>query len=139
MESESHCEEIMKRRHELWMAEYGRVYEDEAEKARRFEIFKENVKYIEDFNNAGEHKYTLGVNAFTDLAPVEFTATYASGFKIPDAELEESLLSSPTSPSSVDQRTEVEVANDVNYEEKYERCQGEVSKDKKEEKEEKLN
>ncbi|ONK81118.1 uncharacterized protein A4U43_C01F25500 [Asparagus officinalis] len=79
------------RKHELWMAEHGRVYKDEAEKARRFEIFKENVEYIEDFNNAGKHRYTLGVNLFADLTSEEFLATYASGFKKPEPEIEESL------------------------------------------------
>ncbi|KAL0345063.1 UNVERIFIED_CONTAM: Senescence-specific cysteine protease SAG39 [Sesamum radiatum] len=29
--------------HEQWMAQFGRVYKDEAEKSRRFRIFKENV------------------------------------------------------------------------------------------------
>ncbi|XP_020262545.1 zingipain-2-like [Asparagus officinalis] len=81
------------RKHELWMAEHGRVYKDEAEKARRFEIFKENVEYIEDFNNAGKHRYTLGVNLFADLTSEEFLATYASGFKKPEPEIEESLRS----------------------------------------------
>ena len=33
----------MVERHERWMVEYGRVYKDAAEKARRFEVFKDNV------------------------------------------------------------------------------------------------
>lgn len=35
---------MMGRKHEKWMAQYGRVYKDEAEKGRRFEIFRENVE-----------------------------------------------------------------------------------------------
>jgi hypothetical protein len=35
------------------MATYGKVYADAAEKERRFEIFKDNVEYIESFNTAG--------------------------------------------------------------------------------------
>ena len=98
------------RRHELWMAEYGRVYKDEVERARRFEIFKENVKFIEDFNNAGEYNYTLGVNQFTDLTHEEFLATY-TGVEVPDPVFEESRRSIEyddvnlqSVPSSVDWR-----------------------------------
>ena len=84
------------RKHELWMAKYGRVYKDEAEKARRFEIYKKNIKYIEDFNNAGEHKYTLGEGPFTDLTTEEFLATYTTtgGIKIPEGEMVEGSLRS---------------------------------------------
>ncbi|ONK77677.1 uncharacterized protein A4U43_C02F9340 [Asparagus officinalis] len=69
----------MKRKHELWMAEHGRVYKDEVEKAARFEIFKDNVKYIEEFNNGGFYNYTLGVNEFADLTLEEFTETFING------------------------------------------------------------
>ena len=74
------------RKHEMWMAKYGRVYKDEAEKAWRFEIFKENIKHIEDFNNAGGHKYILGEGPFTDLTTEEFLATYTGGLKVPEVE-----------------------------------------------------
>ncbi|KAL6841187.1 hypothetical protein ACP4OV_029156 [Aristida adscensionis] len=61
-------------RHESWMAQYGRVYKDDADKMMRFEIFKENVAFIETFN-AGNHKFSLGVNRFADLTNEEFRAT----------------------------------------------------------------
>ena len=103
------------RKHELWMAKYKRVYKDEAEKARRFEIFKENIKYIKDFNNAGGHKYTLGEGPFTDLTTEEFLATYTGGLKVWEAEFDESRrsfkyetmesLNYTALPSSVDWRT----------------------------------
>lgn len=83
----------MARKHELWMAKYGRVYKDDAEKARRLEIFKENVKYIEDFNNAGVYKFTLGVNQFADLTHEEFIATYVRGVP-PQAVLTDQLVRS---------------------------------------------
>ena len=78
----------MARKHEQWMAEYGRVYKNEAERALRFEIFKKNIKYIEDFNNAGAHSYTLGVNQFADLTNKEFSASYF-GDETSKTELEE--------------------------------------------------
>lgn len=67
-------------RHEQWIAQYGRVYKDAAEKERRFKIFKENVEYIEHVNNAGNRKYKLGINQFTDLTNEEFKASH-NGFK----------------------------------------------------------
>jgi len=42
----------MHERHEEWMTRYGRVYKDPQEREKRFRIFKENVNYIEAFNNA---------------------------------------------------------------------------------------
>ncbi|TKW09481.1 hypothetical protein SEVIR_6G104100v4 [Setaria viridis] len=69
-------------RHEQWMAQYSRVYKDAAEKARRFEVFKANVKFIESFNAAGNRKFWLGVNQFADLTNDEFRATKTNkGFK----------------------------------------------------------
>ncbi|KAL6650398.1 hypothetical protein ACP70R_009323 [Stipagrostis hirtigluma subsp. patula] len=65
---------VMLARHENWMAQYGRVYNDDAEKMRRFKIFKENNKFIEAFN-AGNHKFLLGVNQFADLTNEEFRDT----------------------------------------------------------------
>jgi KDEL-tailed cysteine endopeptidase len=60
--------------HESWMAQYGRVYKDAAEKSERFEIFKANARFIESFNAAG-HKFWLNTNQFADLSNDEFRAT----------------------------------------------------------------
>ncbi|KAF8674758.1 hypothetical protein HU200_048040 [Digitaria exilis] len=63
------------------MVEYGRVYKDTAEKAERFEVFKDNVAFIESFN-AGNNKFWLAVNQFADLTNDEFKATKSNkGFK----------------------------------------------------------
>ncbi|VAI01442.1 unnamed protein product [Triticum turgidum subsp. durum] len=64
----------MVERHEQWMVKYNRAYKDDTEKAQRFEVFKANVAFIESFN-AGNHKFWLGVNQFTDLTNDEFKAT----------------------------------------------------------------
>lgn len=81
----------MERKHELWTAECGHVYKDETGKAMRFKISKQNVKYIEDLHNAGEHNYTVDINLSVNLTIKEFIATYARGLEIPDRELEGSL------------------------------------------------
>nr|GMD04490.1 senescence-specific cysteine protease SAG39-like [Ipomoea batatas] len=65
----------MLERHEEWMVRYGRSYKDDAEKAKRFKIFKENVEFIESFNKAGNLSYKLGINQFTDLTNEEFSST----------------------------------------------------------------
>ena len=112
----------MARKHELWMARYGRVYEDEAEKAQGFEIFKKNIKYIEDFNRVRGHKYTLGEGPFTDLTTKEFLATYVGGLKVPKTDVDESLksfkyesmesvLNYTSLPSKVDWRTKGAVSS----------------------------
>ncbi|XP_054785214.1 zingipain-2-like [Prosopis cineraria] len=68
-------EASMKERHEQWMVQYGRVYKDPQEKEKRFNIFKQNVEYIEGFNSAGAKPYKLGINHFADLTNEEFTAS----------------------------------------------------------------
>nr|GMC61105.1 senescence-specific cysteine protease SAG39-like [Ipomoea batatas] len=73
---------LMVARHEQWMVQYGRVYKNEAEKMKRYNIFKENVEYIESFNEAGTKPYKLGINAFADLTNQEFRAS-RNGYKLP--------------------------------------------------------
>ncbi|XP_011086004.1 senescence-specific cysteine protease SAG39-like [Sesamum indicum] len=68
-------------KHEQWMAQFGRVYKDDAEKSKRFRIFKENVEYIESFNEAGARPYTLAINKFADLTNEEFQAS-RNGYKM---------------------------------------------------------
>ncbi|KAM7500712.1 hypothetical protein LguiA_025126 [Lonicera macranthoides] len=77
-------EKSMTDRHEEWMTRYGRVYKDNAEKERRFNIFKNNVEFIESFNSAGKHPYKLGINEFADQTNEEFK-TSRNGLKIPSS------------------------------------------------------
>ncbi|KAK0590223.1 hypothetical protein LWI29_024210 [Acer saccharum] len=65
----------MYERHEQWMVRYGRVYSDNDEKEKRFQIYKENVALIESFNKANNKPYKLGVNEFADLTNEEFKAS----------------------------------------------------------------
>lgn len=68
-------------KHEQWMARYGRVYKDEAEKEIRFKIFKDNVEFIESFNKDGKKTYKLGINEFADQTNEEFQAS-RNGYKL---------------------------------------------------------
>ncbi|RWR97444.1 senescence-specific cysteine protease SAG39-like protein [Cinnamomum micranthum f. kanehirae] len=63
-------------RHEKWMASFGRVYKDEAEKARRLKIFTETVEYIESYNKQKDRSHYLGINEFTDLTRSEVLRNY---------------------------------------------------------------
>ncbi|KAH7577051.1 hypothetical protein JRO89_XS01G0197700 [Xanthoceras sorbifolium] len=65
----------MHERHEQWMYLHGRVYNDNYEKEKRYQIFKENVERIESFNKADNKSYKLGVNEFADLTNEEFKAS----------------------------------------------------------------
>ncbi|KAM6548800.1 hypothetical protein CsatB_020476 [Cannabis sativa] len=62
-------------RYRTWMAHHGRMYKDEEEEKKRFEIFKRNVGRIDDFNRASNKSYKLGVNQFADLTNEEFGAS----------------------------------------------------------------
>ncbi|KAF8020393.1 hypothetical protein BT93_G0947 [Corymbia citriodora subsp. variegata] len=73
-------EEHLLKQHEEWMAINRRIYKDAAEKAKRYEIFQENVKRINAFNNGKDVGYKLAVNKFTDLTNEEFRASY-TGYK----------------------------------------------------------
>lgn len=69
-------EEFMVKMHEEWMAEHGRVYKDAEDKQKRYMIFKENVRIIDDFNNGVDRGYKLGLNKFADLTNAEFRAVH---------------------------------------------------------------
>ncbi|KAJ1256819.1 hypothetical protein BS78_K300000 [Paspalum vaginatum] len=76
----SYGEEAMKARHETWMARHGRTYRDEAEKARRLEVFKANADFVDRSNADGGRKYRLATNQFADMTSDEFMAMH-TGFK----------------------------------------------------------
>ena len=74
-------EPSLSERHEQWMTRYGRVYKDEAEKYMRFQIFKDNIKFIKEFNKDGKQSYKLGINEFADQTNEEFQAS-RNGYKM---------------------------------------------------------
>ncbi|KAL5147719.1 KDEL-tailed cysteine endopeptidase CEP1 [Glycine soja] len=64
---------IRSERHEKWIAQYGKVYKDAVEE-KRFQVFKNNVQFIESFNAAGDKPFNLSINQFVDLHDEEFKA-----------------------------------------------------------------
>ncbi|CAL9014299.1 unnamed protein product [Prunus brigantina] len=103
-------------KHDQWMTKYGRVYADNAEKERRFAIFKNNVQFVEKFNTEGNKTYKLGLNEHSDLSDEEFLRQ-RTGYKRA-AELTSSAnisfryedLSSTDVPPSIDWREKGAVA-----------------------------
>ncbi|KAK3431229.1 hypothetical protein EUGRSUZ_E02715 [Eucalyptus grandis] len=66
---------------EQWMARHGRSYKDNLEKAKRYGIFLETLRFIEDFNSkAANQSYKVGLNQFSDLTTEEFVPRY-TGFR----------------------------------------------------------
>ncbi|CAI9099960.1 OLC1v1036863C1 [Oldenlandia corymbosa var. corymbosa] len=63
-----------------WKEMYGHEYKDDVEQARRFEIFKDNLEFIQSFNKEGNHSYVMGLNDFSDLTFEEFISRYG-GYK----------------------------------------------------------
>ncbi|EOA36449.1 hypothetical protein CARUB_v10011008mg, partial [Capsella rubella] len=61
-------------------------------KQRRLEVFKKNLRFIENFNNMGNQSYKLGVNEFTDLTEEEFFATHTGLGSINLASLSKQLV-----------------------------------------------
>ncbi|KAJ0081823.1 hypothetical protein Patl1_10530 [Pistacia atlantica] len=73
-------DEFVLQRHQEWMAQHGCVYKDAQEKERRYNIFKNNLEYIENFNNNVDRGYKLAINKFADLTNEEFRGLY-TGYK----------------------------------------------------------
>ncbi|XP_030443976.2 cysteine protease XCP2 [Syzygium oleosum] len=60
---------------ESWMAKHGKRYQSLEEKLQRFEVFKENLKHIDETNKKVTN-YWLGLNEFADLTHDEFMKMY---------------------------------------------------------------
>lgn len=56
---------------ESWVDKHGKMYKTLEEKLHRFEIFKDNLKHIDERNKAVSN-YWLGLNEFSDLSHDEF-------------------------------------------------------------------
>jgi cathepsin L len=61
---------------------FGKTYKDDVERAERFEKFKATYDLI-DAENAKGHKYTLGINSFSDESPDEFAKSHF-GYRRPE-------------------------------------------------------
>ncbi|XP_054778213.1 zingipain-1-like [Prosopis cineraria] len=63
---------------QVWQRNHERLYETLDEMLKRFEIFKNNVKYVKEENakRTSDYDYRLGLDQFSDLTLEEFKETY---------------------------------------------------------------
>ena len=67
---------LMMDRFHHWQATHNRSYPSADERLRRFEVYRDNIEYIEATNRRGDLTYELGENQFADLTKEEFLAMY---------------------------------------------------------------
>ncbi|KAK5825924.1 hypothetical protein PVK06_020808 [Gossypium arboreum] len=70
-------EAFVSEKYKQWMVEHGRTYEMQEEETMRFQIFKNNLEFIENFNKMGNQTYKLSTNEFADLTNEEFLTNFA--------------------------------------------------------------
>lgn len=58
-----------------WLDRHAKKYTSAEEKLRRFEIFRDNLKYIDERNKVVTN-YWLGLNEFADISHDEFEKKY---------------------------------------------------------------
>ncbi|XP_039157258.1 LOW QUALITY PROTEIN: cysteine proteinase COT44 [Eucalyptus grandis] len=61
--------------YELWLAKHGKAYNGLGERERRFEIFRDNLRFVDE-HTALNRSYALGMNRFADLTNEEYRAIY---------------------------------------------------------------
>mmetsp|Transcript_51216 Transcript_51216/g.116421 ORF Transcript_51216/g.116421 Transcript_51216/m.116421 type:complete len:343 (+) Transcript_51216:111-1139(+) len=69
-------EAVLKYHWDTFKEEHSRFFDDEKEESRRFEIFKSNLKLIDERNFKEGGRATHGITKFADMAPDEFKEIY---------------------------------------------------------------
>lgn len=64
--------------YESWLVKHGKAYNALGEKEKRFEIFKDNLQFIDE-HNSKNLSYKLGLNRFSDLSHEEFRSIFVGG------------------------------------------------------------
>jgi C1A family cysteine protease len=58
-----------------WLAKHGKAYNGIGENEKRFEIFKDNLRFIDE-HNSETRTYKVGLNRFADLTNEEYRAKF---------------------------------------------------------------
>ncbi|KAJ8763257.1 hypothetical protein K2173_026158 [Erythroxylum novogranatense] len=61
--------------YEEWLATHGKAYNGLVEKERRFQVFKDNLRFIDE-HNSQNRSYRVGLNRFADITNEEYRLTY---------------------------------------------------------------
>lgn len=67
--------------YEFWLVKYGKAYNSLGEKEKRFEIFKDNLRFVDEHIKQNR-TYKVGLNRFADLSREEFRAILYVGAKM---------------------------------------------------------
>ncbi|KAK6139003.1 hypothetical protein DH2020_027255 [Rehmannia glutinosa] len=62
--------------YESWLVKHAKSYNALGEKEKRFEIFKDNLRYVDEQNALANRTYKLGLSRFADLTNDEYRKTY---------------------------------------------------------------
>ncbi|KAF2294668.1 hypothetical protein P3X46_013848 [Hevea brasiliensis] len=65
----------IRRMYEMWLMKHGKAYNALGEKEKRFEIFKDNLRFIDEHNSVNR-TYKVGLNQFADLTNEEYRARF---------------------------------------------------------------
>ncbi|PON40820.1 Cysteine Protease [Parasponia andersonii] len=68
-------EKEMRAMYESWLVKHGKANNALGEKQKRFEIFKDNLRFVDEHNRENR-TYTVGLNKFADLTNEEYRAMY---------------------------------------------------------------
>ncbi|KAM7278619.1 hypothetical protein ACFE04_005753 [Oxalis oulophora] len=66
--------------YEEWLVTHGKSYNSLGEKEKRFHVFKDNLRFIDEHNTLENLTYMVGLNRFADLTNDEYRTRYL-GFK----------------------------------------------------------
>ncbi|KAG6710598.1 hypothetical protein I3842_05G009400 [Carya illinoinensis] len=72
-------ESDMRAMYEAWLVKHAKAYNALGEKETRFEIFKDNLRFIDGHNKMENRTYKVGLNRFADLTNEEYRSIYLGG------------------------------------------------------------
>ncbi|MGI4329235.1 C1 family peptidase, partial [Klebsiella pneumoniae] len=73
--SSSRTDDEVMAMYESWLLKHGKSYNAIGEKEKRFQIFKDNLRFIDE-HNAESRTYKVGLNRFADLTNDEYRSMY---------------------------------------------------------------